>query len=86
MWKRVFRMSAASLKASVAALVCIGIFVVASIQDHAGSSKGARGPVMRVSEKIHRFGEISTWEMMEHTFAVFNDGETVLRIERVSPD
>ncbi len=86
MWKRVFRMSAGSFKASVAAFVCVGIFVVASIQDHAGSSKGGRGPVMRVSEKIHRFGEVGPWEMMEHTFAVFNDGETVLRIERVSPD
>jgi hypothetical protein len=79
-------MSAGSLKASVAALVCVGIFAVASIQDRAGSSKGGRRPVLRISEKIHYLGEMNPWEMVEHTFKVFNDGESVLRIERVSPD
>jgi hypothetical protein len=78
-------MSAVSFKVSVAVLVCTGIFALAFIQDQAASSQGGRGPVMRVSEKIHPFGEVNPWEMVEHTFTVFNDGESVLRIERVSP-
>jgi len=73
-------------RASIAALVCAAIFSCALIRDRAASSPRGRSPVMRVSEKIHRFGELSPWEMVEHTFTVFNDGEGVLRIQRVSPD
>jgi hypothetical protein len=79
-------MSAVGFKISVMALVCMGIFTLASIQDHAGFSKEGRGPVMRVSEKMYQFGEVNPWEMPEHTFTVFNDGKSVLRIDRVSPD
>jgi hypothetical protein len=79
-------MSAVGFKISVMALVCMGIFTLASIQDHAGSSKGERGPVMRFSEKIKELGTVEPWALVEHTFTVFNDGESVLRIDRVSPD
>ena len=73
-------------KVSLVALVCMGIFVFALIQDHSASSQGGRGPVMRVDEKIKELGTVEPWEMVEHAFTIFNDGERVLRIERVSPD
>jgi hypothetical protein len=81
-----FRISAASFKVSVTALVCTAIFTLALIQDRAASSQGGRRPVMRVSEKIKELGTVDPWEMVEHVFTIFNDGERVLRIERVSPD
>jgi hypothetical protein len=64
----------------------MGVFAAAFIQDHAASSQEADGPLMRVSEKIHQFGEVNPWEMMEHTFTIFNNGQGVLRIQRVGPD
>jgi hypothetical protein len=79
-------MSAASFKASVTVLVCTAIFTLAIIQDRAASSQGGRRPVMRVSEKIIELGTVDPWEMVEQVFTIFNDGERVLRIERVSPD
>ena len=81
-----FRVSAAAFKVGVTAFVCVAVFCLAVKRDDASSSRGSRVPVMHVSEKIHSFGEVNPWEMMEHTFTVFNEGESVLRIEGVSPD
>lgn len=75
-----------SLKASLVAIVCVGVFGAAVIRDRAASSGGGRAPVLRVSEKIVEVGSVDPWEMVAHVFSVFNDGERVLRIDRVSPD
>lgn len=83
---KTFRMSAASFKISVTVLVCTAVFTLALIRDHAASSQGGRRPVMRVSEKVKDVGAVGPWQMVEHVFTIFNDGERVLRIERVSPD
>jgi hypothetical protein len=74
------------IRASIVAIVCMGVFGFALIQDRAASSQGGRRPVMRVSEKIIELGTVDPWEMVEQVFTIFNDGERVLRIERVSPD
>lgn len=74
------------LKASLVAIVCGGVFGVALVQDQAASSGEGRAPVIRVSEKDREMGAVDPWDIVEHIFTVFNDGDRVLRIERVSPD
>ena len=83
---KTFHMSVASFKISVTVFVCTAVFTLALIRDRAASSQGGRGPVMRVSERVKDVGTVEPWQMVEHVFTIFNDGERVLRIERVSPD
>lgn len=65
------------------ALLCLCFFQAGLFTAPASAQSGPR---MVIEESRVDFGEVDQWDLLTHTFMVANQGDDVLRIERVSPD
>ena len=64
-------------------LLCLFVFYAGFFP--APASAGS-GPGMVIEESRIDFGEVNQWDLLVHAFTVTNEGDDILRIERVSPD
>jgi hypothetical protein len=67
------------------AISCVSLMILILGVDYFTSSPHGK-PRIVLSEGRHDFGHVKPWEILEHTFRIRNEGDTVLRVERVSPD
>jgi hypothetical protein len=49
-------------------------------------TQAGTGPRMVIEASRIDFGEVEQWDLLTHTFTLANEGDEMLRIERVSPD
>jgi hypothetical protein len=49
-------------------------------------AQAEEGPKIEFLEKEYDFGDVMEGEKIKHTFKVYNRGDRLLQIKRVSPD
>jgi hypothetical protein len=67
------------------AMSCVSLIILILGLDYFTNSWNGK-PRIVLPERRYDFGPVKSWEILEHTFPIRNEGDTVLRIERVSPD
>ena len=62
----------------------LSIFIIFSF--NMAFAETNEGPKIVFEQKDYEFGNIKEGEKIKHTFRVFNRGDKILEIRRVSPD
>jgi hypothetical protein len=67
------------------AISCVSLMILIVCANYLTNPRNGK-PLIMLPEGKYDFGHVKSWEILEHTFRIRNKGDTVLRIERVSPD